>query len=189
MEYELFMQKIAKYGFTEDDTKQGGVAFLSSKRDLKAGVDFVHDDEEPIGILAGEFFYTGPGTTGVNNAILILTNERLIKADKKLKNTDMTQFMVDDINSSNFNTSFLSSQVTIKTTSGDITVSKVKKTTAQKFNDELVKLIREARKALKSPKVIQGASSSMDELIKAKELLEAGVITQKEFDAIKKKHI
>lgn len=188
MEYGLFLEKLEKNGFTESDAKQGGIAFLSSLRDLKAGAGFVHDDEEPMAILAGQFFYTGPGTDGINNAILILTEDRLIKADKKLKNTDMTQFMIEDINSSDFNTSFLSSQVSISTTSGNIRVDKVKKGTAKKFNDTLIKLIRETRKARKNPSVVN-ATSSMDELKKAKELLDSGIITQKEFDAIKKKHI
>lgn len=188
MEYNKFMELLSKNGFTKEDAKQGGVAFLGSQRDLEAGVKFVRDDETPLAIMGGQFFYTGPGTSGINNAVLILTDERLIKADKKIKNTDMSQFHIEDINSSDFNTSFLSSQVSIATTSGRITVDKVKKNTAQKFNEILSDLILNFKKNKRKPSG-GAALSGMDEIKKAKELLDGGIISQKEFDAIKKKHI
>lgn len=189
MEYSKFIELLGKNGFTAEDAKQGGISFLGSQRDLEAGVTFVADDEMPLAVIGGEFFYTGPGTAGTNNAVLILTNERLIKADKKIKNVDMTQFYIDDINSSDFNTSFLSSQMSISTTSGNISLTKIKKDTGRRFCDVLTELIRDHKKSVKNPKVHVAASSGMDEVKKAKELLDEGIITKKEFDAIKKKHI
>lgn len=188
MEYSKFMELVYKNGFTEEDAKQGGISFLGSQRDLEAGVAYVEENEVPIGIVAGQFFYSGPGTAGINNAILLLTNERILKVDKKLKNVDVTTYFIDDINSSQFNTSFLSSELRIATTSGTIVVNKVKKDTGQKFNAALQELIRNEKKAKKAHHG-GAAVSAMDELKKAKELLDAGIITQDEFNALKKKHI
>ena len=187
MEYKKFMDAVKKYGFSEDDAAQGGVSFLGSQRDLKAGVEHVEDDETPVGLAAGQFFYTGPGTAGVNNAIILLTDRRIIKADKKIKNVDFESFYIDDVNSSAVKTSFLSSRLTIKTTSGSISVDKVKKDTAIKFNKELHRLIKESKDSKKGGGT--AALSSMDELKKAKELHDAGIIDDAEFAALKKKFL
>ncbi len=191
MDYDKFMGIIAKNGFTIEDAKQGGISFLGSERDLKAAIDVIGDDETPIGIVAGEFFFTGLGGTRRNNAIMVLTDERMIKADKKFKNTDFTTFYIDDVNSSQLKTSFLSSSLLIATTSGRIALSKVKKDTGKKFDDALHVLIRENKKIKKRGGTAAGggALSGMDEIKKGKELLDAGIINQKEFDALKKKHL
>lgn len=190
MTYEQMMTHLKNNGFTEDDAKQGGISFLGSQRDLEASAQFIEDDEIPLAIAAGEFYYIGPGTSGNNNAIIVLTNERILKVDKKLKNVDLSAFFIDDVNSSKFNTSFLSSSLVIATTSGTITVSKVKKDTGKKFNDVLNKLLRENKKQKRGGNgATHSALSPMEELKKAKELLDMGVINQKEFDTLKKKHL
>ena len=187
MEYSKMIELLGKNGFTEEDAKQGGVSFLGSGRDLKAAAEFLNSGETPLAIVGGEFFYSGPGTAGVNNAVLMLTDERLIKVDKKIKNADMSSFFLDDIISSEFKTAFLSSSLVIGTANGRIAVNKVKKDTGKKFNKVLNDLLRDNKKTKRSGG--GAALSGMDEVKKAKELLDAGIIDQKEFDAIKKKHI
>ena len=187
MEYIKFLEAIALKGFSTDDAKQGGVAFLGSLRDLKAGANFIEDGEIPMGIAAGQFFESGGARAGVDNAILILTDRRLLRANKKIKNTDITTFYVEDINSSSYKTSFLSSRLEIKTTSGTLKIEKVRKDTAEKFDKLLHELIRKEKNAKKTN---GGASlSGMDEIKKAKELFDAGIISQEEFNDLKKKHI
>ena len=191
MEYEVMMEHLEKKGFSTYDAKQGGVSFLGSQRDLEAAATFIEEDETPLAIAAGEFYYAGPGTGGTNNAIIVLTNERLLKVDKKINNTDMTAYYVEDINSSKLNTAFLSSQLVIATTSSSIVVSKVKKDTAKRFHAELNKLIRDFKKNKRNggATTINKATSGMDEIKKAKELLDAGIINDKEFAALKKKYL
>ena len=187
MTYEKMMKLLNEHGFSEEDAKQGGVSFLGSQRDLEAAATFLEDDEIPMAIAAGQFYYNGPGTPGTNNAIVMMTNERILKVDKKIKNADMSAFYIDDVNSSKLNTSFLSSTIVIATTSGSIIVSKVKKDTGKKFNDVLNKLLRANKKQKRGDNAKGAAVSSMDELKKAKDLLDAGIIDKKEFDALKKK--
>ena len=189
MEYKQFMEGIAKFGFSEEDTKQGGLAFAGSLRDLKAAVVEIHEDETPIGIAAGEFWKVSPRGAKKNNAVLMLTSERLIMADKKWKNVDFTSFYIDDIKSSDFKTSFLSSKLIFTTTNDSFNVDKVKKETGKKFNEELHKLIRAGKNASKGGNVVNQAASGMDEIKKAKELLDSGIIDQNEFDEIKKKYL
>ena len=191
MEYEVMMEHLVKNGFSTDDAKQGGVSFLGSQRDLQAAATFLEEDEIPMAIAAGEFYYAGSGINGVNNAIIVLTNERILKVDKKIKNTDMAAYFVEDVNSSKLNTSFLSSQLVIATTSSSIVVSKVKKDTARKFHKVLIDLIRETKKGKKNGggTTVNHAASGMDEILKAKKLLDAGIIDEKEFAALKKKHL
>lgn len=189
MEYNKFMKIIEKNNFSEADTGQGGLSFAGSLRDLKAAVVEVHEDETPIGIAAGEFWKLAKRGIKKNNAILILTSERIIMADKKWKNVDYTSFYIEDVKSSDFRTSFLSSQLIFTTANDTFNVDKVKKDTGKKFNEELHKLIRSSKKSSKGGTVINQASSGMDEIKKGKELLDAGIITQKEFNEIKKKHL
>ena len=184
MEYSKVVESIAKFGFSEDDTKQGGLSFAGSARDFKSAVVEIHEDETPIGIAAGEFYKVTARGIKKNNAILILTNERIIMADKKWKNTDFSSFYIDDIKSSDFVTSFLSTKLTFTTANDSFGVDKVKKETGKRFNEELHKLIRSNKKASKGG---VNAVSGMDELKKAKDLLDAGIIGKKEFDALKKK--
>ena len=187
MTYEKMMEALNKNGFSEEDAKQGGISFLGSQRDLVAAATFIENDEVPLAIAAGEFYYNGPGTGGTNNAVVVLTNERILKVDKKWKNADLSAFFIDDVNSSKLNTAFLSSQVVIATTSGTISIMKVKKDTGKKFNNVLNKLLRENKKQKRGGNASTAVLSSMDELKKAKELLDAGIINQKEFDVVKKK--
>lgn len=187
MDYNKFMEAIAKNGFSTEDAGQGGVSFLGSQRDLEAGVAHIDDDETPVAIAAGQFFYTGAGTAGVNNAILLLTDRRIVKADKKIRNVDFETFYIDDINSTAVKTEFLSSTLKISTTSGTINVNKVKKETAKRFNAELQKLIVAHKKASKGGTT--AALSPMEELKKAKELLDAGIIDKAEFDKLKAKFL
>ena len=191
MEYEVMMNHLEKNGFTIDDSKQGGISFMGSQRDLKAAAGFIEGDEMPLAIAAGEFYYAGPGTGGTNNAIVVLTNERILKVDKKIRNADMTSYYIEDINSSKLNTAFLSSQMVIATTSSSIVISKVKKDTAKRFHAALNESVRNFKKAKREGggNTVHQAASGMDEIKKAKELFDAGIIDADEFTAIKNKHL
>jgi len=187
MELEKVLKYLEKNGFSMNDTAQGGVSFVGSKRDFIAAVKEIGEDETPLAIMAGEFWFVGPGTPGKNNAIVILTNERLIFADKKIRNVDFKTFYLDDVNSVSYKTAFLSSEFVIKTTSEKIAINKVKKDTGTRFNKVLHEELKNTRKNKNSGGV--AALSGMDEVRKAKTLFDEGIISKEEFDAIKAKHI
>lgn len=150
MEYSKVLEQLKANGFSEADTKQGGLSFAGSLRDLKAAAPEIHEDEKVLAVAGGEYIYLGMRGAKVNNAVFILTEERLIRADKKISNVDIESFYIDEINSVSNKASFLSSTLMINVPGHRIKVAKVKKATAKKFSDILNKMVRDEKKAVRA---------------------------------------
>ena len=195
MDRLVFLDQLQRAGFSEEDTRQGGIEqFVSSKafqQVVGAGREFdmahtlIKDDEKVLGIMGTQLKYLAKD----HNALAIITDERLITIDKKLINTDIQEFYLDQLSSANLKTHGLlikSAEVIIRVVGDTMELGKVRVETAQKFSAAMKNAMSEYKGREKKGSTPVQVASSADELKKFKELLDEGIITQQDFDQKKK---
>lgn len=92
----------------------------------------------------------------------------------------------EDITSIGFKKGILLGQIVINFSGGKFKIDNITKSIGPIFVSNVQKRIEDARKAKNDP---QNIVSPMDEIKKAKELLDIGAITEDEFNAIKNKYL
>lgn len=146
------------------------------------------DDEEPIGAVAGKVVIIDKST----NALVYLTTKRIILIDAGLiVKGKARSYDLDDIVSVNDKSGFFGGELTFKVANGNISLSGAKKEYVQKLAEDLKKAMRAYKDRSKAVHINGGsaAPSGMEEIKKAKELLDLGIISQEEFEIVKKKHL
>lgn len=121
-----------------------------------------------------------------SNYAYAVTNKRIIMAQKKLIGESIQTVSLDNINDITFTSGFVFGVVTIDTIKEKFNVA-VDKAQAKNISDKLHTLLLDLKKqSSAAPAPVSAAASEYDQLIKLKELLDAGILTQEEFDAKKK---
>lgn len=150
------------------------------------------EDETPIAALAGQITKrTGSGEMKAN-VMIYLTSQRILFLDAGLMTKGTTtSYDLSDVNSISDTSGFFGGAMSIKVAGSTISLSGAKKEFIAKFVADALKAKASAKKSLYGGgnTVVQGALSPMEEVKKAKELLDGGIITPEEFEAIKKKHL
>lgn len=181
-------------GYTEDAFKGsilggGGLwgGLMGAKGEKSVLAENTHSGEEPMAAVAGTLQEKRGNETVSKNCLMYLTNERLVLIDKGLVTKGSTKsYDLDDVNSVSRKSGFFGGGIEIRVAGGIMTISGSKKEFAEKFVDDFQKIKAAFKKATRGGSV-NAALSPMEELKKAKELLDAGIIDQSEFDALKKK--
>ena len=155
-------------------------------------VNLKKDEEVQFAFLTNGV-YSGSRTVMGGLGILLITNDRILygqKAPLLLGGDQIKSINFDnavDVTSSNFG--ILNGRITIDTRTETCSFDVVRKRTSEvaALVNSVVQEILEAKKTEKNgPTIIQNQASAADELLKMKQLLDAGIISQEEFDAKKK---
>ncbi len=182
--------------------KTAGINLMTSERDINA-IDGEIGEKEKIlcivtgklvqrsndrsrGISVGGFSNQNTGTD--SKGALIITDEQAVFVDKRVLGKDTTIITGDMINSVSLSGGIISSRVIITSFGGGYDITDLKKDAA-KDAVQALKTLQKNSKGNKGGTVINNAASGMEEIKKAKQLLDEGIIDKAEFEAIKKKHI
>ncbi|MBS4878841.1 MAG: PH domain-containing protein [Firmicutes bacterium] len=119
------------------------------------------------------------------NYAYAVTNKRLVFAQKKtLSGETIKTVSLDRINDITFQSGMLFGVITVDTPQEKFNVA-IDKKSAKAVFDALMERLRGLDSSKPAP-VQTAAPSAADEILKYKQLLDAGVLTQEEFDAKKK---
>ncbi len=140
-------------------------------------------DENVIMCFMGLHNYKSPGKHDRNFAYAV-TNKRIIMAQKKLIGKNFQTIFLDNINDVTFSSSLVYGIITIDTLKEKFNVA-LDKSQANNINLKIHDVLYELKKEQSStPK--KNPQDTICEIKRYKELLESGIITQKEFELKKK---
>ena len=169
-------------GFIGKDIKEKG-----SLANLQIIVDSLEPDEE---VLMGFNGILNQTSMTKNEGIFsfAVTNKRLLMGMKLALSKDFQALLWDNVDHLSFErhkpfTNF--GCITLDTIAKSYKISMTLKP-AEAVSDKLQSLFMELKEKAKQPIAAASVGSAADEILKFKELLDMGVITQEEFDAKKK---
>ena len=142
----------------------------------------LHADEEGLYTFIGLHNYISMSKHDQNFAYAV-TNKRILMGQKKIVGEAFQSVSLENINDITLQTGMVYGTVTVDTIKEAFNVGVVK-SQAQVISDNLHELVFRAKQIASTP--APAAISGADELKKFKELLDAGILTQEEFDAKKK---
>lgn len=142
------------------------------------------DDEEPIMCFIGLHNYVS-ATHHDDNFAYAITSKRILMAQQKIIGQRFQTVDVDNLNDITMTTGLMLGVITIDTIKEKFNVA-VNKQAAKSINDAIHDVLFSIKQQKKSLTASQPSSSVADELLKFKNLLDMGVITQEEFDKKKK---
>lgn len=119
---------------------------------------------------------------GSGKALAVATNKRLILLDKGMFSMKTEDFPYDKISSVEYESGFMKNKVKISVSGKRVDFDFAEKDIAKMFSEFLRMKINEPKATPAS-----ATTSLADELKKLKDLLDAGALTQEEYDAAKKK--
>lgn len=120
------------------------------------------------------------------NFAYAVTNKRFIMAQKKLLGETVQSVSLENVNDITFTSGVALGVVTVDTIKEKFNVA-IDKKQAKNISDRLHALLTELKDQKCTPaSVASAAPSDTDQLFKLKDLLDAGILTQEEFDAKKK---
>lgn len=149
-----------------------------TRKDLKDLTNVLNSGETAL--------YATPGHVKDGIALIVVTDRRLLFSRKGMVfGRSMTDFPLNTINAVSYKMKIRNADVSFTNGAETIVISDIKKSDAP----ELVTIIKEAMATYKEkdrPNIIvnqtDGNNSNADELMKYKQLLDMGAITQEEFD-------
>ena len=150
-----------------------------TRKELNELPNILSDDEDVHAITSG--YASG------NTWLMVATNKRVLLIDKgMLYGVRTVDIALNKINSISYSKGLVLGKIAI--TDGAITrvIENISNVTIQFFTDVVKELMEIDRMKNLNPIQIVNNNSIADELIKYKQLLESGVLTQEEFDKIKK---
>lgn len=131
--------------------------------------------------------YATSGFMDNNTWLITCTNKRLIFLDKGmifgLKHVDIP---IDKINSISYKKGMLLGEIIVHHGSAEMKIKNIMKDTLNPMTDAINTEIDNHKLASNNRTVQESGNSAADEILKFKELLDADIITQEEFDAKKK---
>lgn len=137
-------------------------------------------DEEPIMCFIGLHNYVS-ATKHDSNFAYAITNKRVLIAQQKIIGQVFQTVDIDNLNDITMSTGMLMGVITIDTIKEKFNVA-VDKKAAKSINDTIHDILLSIKQQKKGSITSQPSSSVADELLKFKNLLDMGVITQEEFD-------
>ena len=175
---EEMYQYCIDHNFGEGMNKKWGIKHFSLiERALK-------DDESPIMCFIGLHNYVSP-TKHDNNFAYAITNKRILIAQQKLVGQTFQTVDIASLNDVTMTTGVLMGIITIDTIKEKFNVA-VNKKVAESINNTIHDVLFSLKQQKRNIAQERPASSVADELLKFKNLLDMGVITQEEFDKKKR---
>lgn len=175
---EEMYQYCIDHNFGEGMNKKWGIKHFSLiERALK-------DDESPIMCFIGLHNYVSP-TKHDNNFAYAITNKRILIAQQKLVGQTFQTVDIASLNDVTMTTGVLMGIITIDTIKEKFNVA-VNKKVAESINNTIHDVLFSLKQQKRNVAQERPASSVADELLKFKNLLDMGVITQEEFDKKKR---
>lgn len=114
-----------------------------------------------------------------------VTNKRIIIAQKKLIGETLQSVALDNVNDITFSSGLMLGTVTVDTIKEKFNIA-IDKAQGRNISDKLHTLLLDLKDQNKAVQVPVGNGVDTDQLFKLKELLDAGILTQDEFDAKKR---
>ncbi|MFT8709685.1 MAG: PH domain-containing protein [Sporolactobacillus sp.] len=150
---------------------------FGTKKEIKELPMILKDDET--------IMYATSGLFKNNTWLIVVTDQRVLFLDKGMVfGLKQVEIPLDKVNSVSFKTGLLLGKVTIYHGSSEMGIDQITKSTVKPLVDAIN---REAEKYKNKNSAAETKTvSAADELLKYKQLLDAGVLTQEEFDAKKK---
>ncbi len=183
------------YGSKEDqNTRKNSRNIKAEINDLPCKDDWGTKKEiNELPEILGEDEYVKAITSGINDGntwLIVCTNRRVLMLDKgMLYGLKLIDIPLDRINSVSHSKGLILGKISITDGSTTRTIENVPNNSVGFFADTVNKEIELYKKAKNIPiKQVVNNNSPADELIKYKQLLDMGVLTQEEFD-IKKKEL
>ena len=175
---EEMYQYCIDHNFGEGMNKKWGIKHFSLiERAIK-------DDESPIMCFIGFHNYVSP-TKHDNNFAYAITNKRILIAQQKLVGQTFQTVDIASLNDVTMTTGVLMGIITIDTIKEKFNVA-VNKKVAESINNTIHDVLFSLKQQKRNIAQERPASSVADELLKFKNLLDMGVITQEEFDKKKR---
>ncbi len=119
-----------------------------------------------------------------NNFAYAVTDKRIIMAQKKVLGETIQSVALDQINDITFSSGIALGVITVDTIREKFNVA-IDKKQAKNVSERLHDLLIQSKQPKTSAASLSAPSNDMDQLFKLKELLDAGILTQEEFDAKK----
>ncbi|WP_084245170.1 PH domain-containing protein [Planomicrobium okeanokoites] len=155
-----------------------GMSKFFGRREIKELPNILWEDEELLNLVQGMY--------NTSQGILIATNRRLIFIDKGMfGGLKVEDFPYDKISSIQYSTGIMFGKVTIFTSWNRAEITQIEKAHVRIFAETVRARISGGEKK-ENKEQFHTAVSAADEIIKYKSLLDAGVLTQEEFDVKKK---
>ncbi|MEG2052319.1 MAG: SHOCT domain-containing protein [Oscillospiraceae bacterium] len=143
----------------------------------------LQSDEEVLMCFIGLHNYIST-TKHDNNFAYAITNKRIIMAQQKVVGQVVQSVLLDNLNDVTLNTGAVFGVLTVDTIKEKFNVC-VSSRSAKSINDKIHEILLTQQKSKTAPVQMQAVSSA-DELLKYKNLLDMGVLTQEEFEQKKK---
>lgn len=141
-------------------------------------------DEEAIMCFIGLHNYIS-ATKHDNNFAYAVTNKRILMAQQKMIGQNFQSISIDNLNDITMTTGVLMGVITIDTIKEKFNVA-INKQVANNINRVIHDVLHSLKEDKKIPAQTQTGVSSADEILKYKNLLDMGIISQDEFDKKKK---
>ena len=139
----------------------------------------IKPDEEVIMCFIGLHNYIS-ATKHDDNFAYAITSKRIIMAQQKLLGQNFQTVEITNVNDVTTSTGIIMGTVTIDTLKEKFNVG-VNKLVATSINNKIHDVLSSLKQQKTAPTIVQ-SSSSADEILKFKNLLDMGVITQEEFE-------
>ena len=176
--------------------KTAGINVFTVEKDIKAAESIIGSNEKIYLMAAGKLAqfsndrflgigsqnYTGTDTKGV----IIVTDKKVAFVDKRVFGKQSTIIEAEKISSIQNASGIISGRIIIKSFGDQYDITDLKKEAAAKAVIAVKKLLSNVR--TNSNKVINNVSA-MEEIKKAKALLDDGIISEEEFKKIKTKYL
>lgn len=162
---------------------EAGVSDLfGTKKEVQSLPEIMADDEVLL--------YATSGFVDKGTVLVVVTDQRLIFVNRgMIFGTDFREIPFSNINGVSYSKKLVLANVSIDNGANTTLIKNVNKGTAPIFVDTLKKAINNAEQRKNASVASTPAASVADELLKLKSLLDAGVLTQEEFDGQKAKII
>ncbi|OAM29049.1 MULTISPECIES: PH domain-containing protein [Eikenella] len=158
-------------------TDCGAIDFFGTKKEVKELPNIIHDDE----IIT----YATSGLLDGNTWLIVSTNKRVIFLDKgMIFGLKQVEIPLEKINSISYKKGLLLGEIDIWDGASRMGITGVTKQTLVPFVNAVNKAKEELANLHSQP--VSSHLSTADEILKFKNLLDQGILTQEEFDKKKK---
>ena len=143
----------------------------------------LHNDEDVIMCFIGLHNYQST-TSSDNNFAYAITNKRILMAQQKMIGQVLQSVAIDNLNDITLNSGMVFGVITVDTIKEKFNVA-IAKQMALNVNEKIHEVLLSLKEQKKTSST-ETTTSSADELLKFKNLLDMGVITSEEFEKKKK---
>lgn len=164
--------------FYDDLKKLPGFDSWGTKKEIRYLKNIIYDGEE--------IFAIASGIMENNTWLIACTSKRILFIDcGMIYGVKHSEVMIEKVNAVSFKNGLLLGEIHIEDGASTRIIENVQKYSTKPFVDAVHKAMELSKKSNRA--VVQNTISNADELLKFKQLLDMGVITQEEFEEQKRK--